>query len=347
MKLTNEIMYQAIIDKDPSFEGVFFTAVKTTGVFCRPSCTARKPKYENVEFLTTTRDCMLKGYRPCKVCRPLENKGQTPENYQQLMDELEQNPSIKYKDYDLKKKGIEPSQIRRWFFKNHGITFQAFQRISRINAAFKKINSGEAVTNTAFDSGFESLSGFGDSFKSIFGVSPKNGKALKVIDLKRIETAIGTMISCATEQGVCLLEFSDRKMLETELKTISRKLNATIIQGKNKHLVSLEKELHEYFKGKRKIFETPLHTPGTAFQVTVWTALQQIPYGKTNTYKEQAIAIGKPEAVRAVANANGMNRISIIIPCHRVIGSDGQLTGYGGGLWRKIFLLDMENKYAG
>ena len=98
MKLTNEIMYQAIIDKDPSFEGVFFTAVKTTGIFCRPSCTARKPKYENVEFLTTTRDCMLKGYRPCKVCRPLENKGQTPENYQQLTDELEQNPSRKYKD---------------------------------------------------------------------------------------------------------------------------------------------------------------------------------------------------------------------------------------------------------
>ena len=138
MKLTNEIMYQAIIDKNPSFEGLFFTAVKTTGIFCRPSCSARKPKYENVEFLTTTRDCMLKGYRPCKVCRPLENKGQTPVTYQQLMDELEQNPSIKFKDYDLKKKGIEPSQIRRWFLKNHGITFQAFQRISRINAAFKK-----------------------------------------------------------------------------------------------------------------------------------------------------------------------------------------------------------------
>lgn len=168
-----------------------------------------------------------------------------------------------------------------------------------------------------------------------------------IIDLKSIETPLGTMIACATEKGICLLEFSDRKILETELKTISRLLNATIIEGPNKHFESLEQELAEYFAGQRKTFDLPLLTPGTDFQIKVWTALQKIPYGQIRSYKEQAIETGNPESVRAVANANGMNRISILIPCHRVIGSDGQLTGYGGGLWRKKYLLELEARTSG
>jgi AraC family transcriptional regulator of adaptative response/methylated-DNA-[protein]-cysteine methyltransferase len=344
MELTPEIMYKAIIEKDTSFEGVFFTAVKTTGIFCRPSCTARKPKLENIEFLKTTKECILKGYRACKVCNPLDTLNQTPKEFQQIINELRLNPSLKFKDYDLKQKGIEPSQIRRWFLKNHGITFQAYQRMSRINSAFKKIQNGESVTHTAFDSGFESLSGFGNSFKNIFGVSPKHGKKQNIIDLKRIETPLGTMIACATYQGICLLEFTDRKMLVTELKSIAKLLNATIIQGQNKHFDTLETQLCEYFKSDRKVFSVPLHTPGTDFQNKVWNALKQIPYGQTKSYQEQAIIVKSPESVRAVANANGMNRVSILIPCHRVIGSDGQLTGYGGGLWRKKYLLELEEK---
>ena len=344
MELTTEIMYKAIVEKDTSFEGVFFTAVRTTGIFCRPSCTARKPKLENVEFLKTSKECILKGYRACKVCNPLKTINQTPIEFQKIIDELSDNPTLKFKDYDLKQKGIEPSQIRRWFLKNHGITFQSYQRMLRINSAFKKIQNGESVTHTAFDTGFESLSGFGDSFKNIFGVSPKNGKQQNIIDLKRIETPLGTMLVCATNQGICLLEFTDRKMLETELKSIAKLLNAAIIQGNNKHFELLEKQLTEYFNGNRTAFSVPLHTPGSDFQKKVWTALQQIPYGQTQSYKEQAIAINNPESVRAVANANGMNRISILIPCHRVIGSDGQLTGYGGGLWRKKHLLELEKQ---
>ncbi|MFZ1378261.1 MAG: methylated-DNA--[protein]-cysteine S-methyltransferase, partial [Saprospiraceae bacterium] len=135
-----------------------------------------------------------------------------------------------------------------------------------------------------------------------------------------------------------------RKMLETELKSIAKLLNATIIQGSNKHFEMLEIQLQEYFNGLRKEFSVPIHTPGTDFQNKVWNALQSIPHGMTKSYKEQAVTIGSPESVRAVANANGMNRISILIPCHRVIGSDGQLTGYGGGLWRKKYLLELEEK---
>jgi AraC family transcriptional regulator, regulatory protein of adaptative response / methylated-DNA-[protein]-cysteine methyltransferase len=347
MELTYDVMYTAILEKDTTFEGLFFTAVKTTGIFCRPSCTARKPKIENVEFFKTTKECITKGYRPCKICKPLEKLNETPEPIKQLIESLSENPSLKYKDYDLLKRGLEPSWVRRWFLKNHNMTFQAFQRMLRINTAFKKIQNGNSVTHTAFDSGFESLSGFEDCFKNVFGVSPKGSKAKRIIDLKRIETPLGTMIACAVEEGVCLLEFTDRKMLETELKVLAKLMNATIIQGHNKHFDVLEVQLEEYFDGRRKTFNLPLHTPGTEFQNKVWKVLQQIPYGSTVSYKEQADVLLKPEHVRAVATANGMNRISIIIPCHRVIGSDGQLTGYGGGIWRKKHLLDLERRFVG
>lgn len=340
--LTNEIMYNAILKKDITFEGTFITAVKTTGIFCRPTCTARKPKAENVEFFKTTSEAIRKGYRPCKVCNPLEKIGETPDFIKSILEELNADPSLKFKDWDLIQKGIEPSKIRRWFLKNHGITFHAYQRMFRINSAFKRIQDGEAVTTAAFDAGYESLSGFGDSFKAIFGVSPVNSKDKQVINITRLETPLGTMFACAAKQGICLLEFTDRKMLETEFKTLAKQLNATIIQGKNTHFDLLKQQLDEYFAGKRKQFTVPLFSPGTEFQQSVWQILQEIPYGATRNYKQQALALNKPDAVRAVANANGMNRISILIPCHRVIGTDGSMTGYGGGLVRKKWLLDLE-----
>lgn len=344
--LTNEIMYKALVEKDVTFEGTFIAAVKTTGVFCRPTCTARKPKAENVEFFPTTKEAILRGYRPCKVCNPLEKIGETPEYIKALLNELNTDPSVKFKDLDLVQRGIEPSKLRRWFLKNHGITFHAYQRMFRINSAFKKIQNGEPVTTVAFDTGYESLSGFTDSFKSVFGVSPSNSKDKHLINITRMETPLGTMYACAVDQGICLLEFTDRKMLETEFKSLAKRLNANIIQGSNAHFDLLKKQLDEYFAGQRKVFTVPLYSPGTEFQQSVWNALYSIPYGTTSSYKQQAASIQRPEAIRAVANANGMNRISILIPCHRVIGEDGSLTGYGGGLWRKRWLLDLEKSHS-
>jgi len=339
-------MYRALVNKDVSYEGIFFAAIRTTGIFCRPTCTARKPKVENVEFYPTTKEAILKGYRPCKVCNPLEKPGETPAYIKKILETLNTNPSVKIKDWNLTEKGIEPSKVRRWFLKNHGITFHAYQRMFRINSAFKKIVNGQPVTTAAFDAGYESLSGFNDSFKSLCGVSPSKSKNKKVINITRLETPLGTMFACAVEEGICLLEFTDRKMLETELKNLSKSLDANIIQGANVHFNLLKQQLEEYFNGKRKSFSVPLFTAGTEFQQNVWRELQNIPYGSTRSYLQQATALAKPEAVRAVANANGMNKISIIIPCHRVIGEDGNLTGYGGGVWRKKWLLDLERKYS-
>jgi AraC family transcriptional regulator of adaptative response/methylated-DNA-[protein]-cysteine methyltransferase len=163
----------------------------------------------------------------------------------------------------------------------------------------------------------------------------------------KIETPLGVMIAGATDEGVCLLEFSDRKMLATEYKDLTRLLKTSLEDGENKHLKIIRNQLKEYFEGDRKEFSVPLITPGTEFQQAVWKELLNISYGSTRSYLEQAAALNKPESVRAVANANGMNRISIVIPCHRVIGSDGHLTGYGGGLKRKKWLLDHEKKYSG
>ena len=342
MNLSFDQMYRASYEKNSDFEGVFWMGVKTTGIFCRPTCTARKPKPENVEFFDNTKDAIKKGYRPCKVCKPLENPDETPAEIQKLMDELAADPSLKFKDYDLVKRGLEPANVRRWFLKHHGMTFHAFQRMFKINSAFKKLQQGDTIMDVALENGYESLSGFNDSFKNVFGVSPKNSKMEKIVDLKRIETPLGTMIACANENGICMLEFSDRKALPTELKEISKHFDANIVQGENPHFKTLEKELEEYFEGKLKDFTVPLAPVGTDFQKKVWEILRTIPYGTTRTYQQQADILGNPKAVRAVANANGLNKISIIIPCHRVIGSNGTLTGYGGGIWRKQKLLELE-----
>jgi AraC family transcriptional regulator of adaptative response/methylated-DNA-[protein]-cysteine methyltransferase len=337
-------MYQALLRKDSNFEGVFFTAVKTTGIFCRPTCTARKPKTEHVEFFATAQECLTRGYRPCKRCRPLELPQLTPVDIQALLSELQQNPEQKIKNAELRERGIAPDRLRRWFLKHHGITFHAYQRMLRINTAFEKLQEGRNVSHAAYDSGYESLSGFNDSFRKIFGVSPKEGRKQQLIHLTRIHTPLGTMIACSTLLGICLLEFSDRRMLEKSLQQLSTSLNATILQTRNPLFEQLETQLLEYFQGKLQKFTVPLHLIGSPFQKKVWHLLQEIPYGSTRSYKEQAKSIGAPQAMRAVARANGMNKIAILIPCHRVIGTDGQLTGYGGGIWRKQHLLNLEQK---
>jgi AraC family transcriptional regulator of adaptative response/methylated-DNA-[protein]-cysteine methyltransferase len=335
-------MYRALVEKDPGFEGVFITGVKTTGIFCRPTCTARKPKRDNVEFFSTAKEAIAAGYRPCKICRPLEKPDETPDAIRALIREVESNPSVRLRDYDLRQKGFEPASLRRWFLKHHGMSFHAFQRMLRINTAFKKIQTGESVTAAAFESGYESNSGFVDGFRAVFGVPPSKTKNSTMIDCKRMETPLGTMLACATGKGICLLEFSDRPGLENELVYLAKRLNATIVQGPNPHFDPLEKELDEYFAGKRTQFETPLDLIGSDFQISVWKQLLTIPYGQIRSYREQSEAIGNPQAIRAVAHANGMNKIAILVPCHRVIGSDGNLTGYAGGLWRKEKLLQLE-----
>ncbi len=344
INIPEKIMYEALLKKDEQFEGQFFAAIKTTGIFCRPSCTARKPLRENVEYFKTSREALVSGYRPCKVCKPLDHSRSIPAEIKSLINEINNSPSVKISDYDLKLRDIEPNRIRRWFQKNHGVTFQGFQRLMRINNAFNDIKNGDKVINAAFENGYGSLSGFNYSFKKNAEFNPNQSESKSSLTFTRFTTPLGPMMAVASEKGLCLLEFTDRRMLETELKQIEKHFKSKIFPGKSKFFPETEKQMKEYFEGKRKKFNVPLDAPGTEFQKKVWKILQTIPYGETRSYKKQAELLGNVKAVRAVANANGDNRISIMIPCHRVIGEDGKLTGYGGGLWRKKWLIDLEKE---
>ncbi len=344
----SKTMYRALVEKDASFDGVFFACITTTGIFCRPACTARKPRPENVVFLPTAQEALLGGYRPCRICRPVEPPDSTPEPVRRLMAEVEADPSLRLRDSDLRSRGIEPATLRRWFKKNHGMTFQGYVRALRISAAFGRIKQGDTATAAAFDHGWESLSGFGDAFRKALGAPPTRasgtakGQEGAVIAVTRIETPLGPMLAGASDAGICLFEFVDRRMIETQIERLKKLFRARLLPGKSPHFELLSDELNRYFAGKLKRFESKLDMRGTEFQRKAWDSLLTIPYGQTRSYAEQAKIAGVPSAVRAVARANGDNRIAILIPCHRVVGADGSLTGYGGGLWRKKWLLDLE-----
>ena len=280
---SRNIMYKALIEKNSEYEGIFYAAIKTTGIFCRPTCFARKPKAENVEYFSNIKEALNSGYRPCKKCHPLNKQGSTPEWIKNLLQKVNESDDKKFKDYQLRQMGVDPVKLRRWFNKNYGITFQAYLRSLRINQAFGRLKLGDKITESAFVSGYESLSGFSEQIKKSLGVSPSKVKDITVIKTIRITTPLGQMLDSETEKGVCLLEFTDRKMLETQIKRLHKYLNAKIVIGENKHLVQLDKELKEYFDGKRQSFDVPLVFPGTEFQVNVWNELLNVNYGETRS----------------------------------------------------------------
>jgi len=335
-------MYRALLDRDGSYEGVFYLGVRTTGIFCRPTCAAKKPLRKNVEFFSTTREALVAGYRPCRRCTPMEPEGSTPAWIEELVAEIESDPARRWKDADLRAAGLDPTRVRRWFKHHHGMTFHAYQRARRLGLALGQIRYGEDIMNTAYDHGYESLSGFRDAFGHLFGEPPGKSRSTTHVVVTRVLTPLGPLVAGATDDGLCLLEFADRPMLETQIKRLRTYMDCAVTPGDNPHIERIQQQLTEYFDGTRTAFSVPLVVPGTDFQRQVWEALQQIPYGETRSYHDIARTIDNPKAVRAVGRANGDNRIPIVIPCHRVVRADGTLGGYGGELWRKRFLLGLE-----
>jgi AraC family transcriptional regulator of adaptative response/methylated-DNA-[protein]-cysteine methyltransferase len=339
----NEEMVRAYQASDASYDGIFFLGVRTTGIFCRPSCTARKPFPQNVEFFATAQEAEFAGYRPCKRCHPLEISGQLPEWADALLHDLELNPPLRLKDEDLRARGLDPASVRRLFLKRYGQTFHAYTRAKRLGKAFEAIKEGAELDDVALGYGYESHSGFREAFSRLFGQAPGKSRTGECILVSWLETPIGPIVAGATSDGICLLEFTDRKILEAQFSTLQKEFGCAIVPGENEHLVQLEAELKQYFTGERQNFDVPVVYPGTKFQERVWNGLRQIPYGETRSYQELADYIGAVNGQRAVGHANGLNRIAIVIPCHRVVNKDGQLGGYGGGLWRKQLLLNLEH----
>jgi len=332
----------AFYSRDASYDGVFYTGVRTTGIFCRPSCSARKPKPENIEFFQTARDAMFAGYRACQRCHPLEAPGATPTWLVELIDAVDADPARRWTDRDLRALGLHPDRVRRWFKTHHGMTFHAFARAQRLGTALERIREGDRVVSAALDHGYESLSGFNAAVRSLIGAPPTASGSLATVMLRRVTTPLGPMLAGSVGSKLCFLEFSDRRMLERQLATLAKRLDCRFLPGNAPVLDRLDEQLEAYFAGRLRQFDVPLSAPGTEFQRAVWDRLLEIPHGETRSYADIAQALGRPTATRAVARANGTNRIAILIPCHRVIGKDGSLTGYGGSLWRKQRLLELE-----
>jgi len=335
-------MERAFADKDASYDGVFFAAVKTTGIFCRPSCPSR-PLPENVEFFNSIKECLFAGYRACLRCRPMEANGTPPPWVADLIARIESNPDALFKAADLRALGLTPERVRRWFVQHYGMTFTAWCRGHRLAEAFTRIREGASLDDVTFGSGFESHSGFREAFTRTFGEAPgRSREEGERIVTAMLESPIGPLLAGASDEGICLLEYTDRRMLEHNFETMRRRFGCAVVPGEHLMLDQLRGELTEYFAGQRTEFTMPLAPRGTHFQEKVWGELRAIPCGETISYDQLARRIAQPTAQRAVARANGMNRICILIPCHRVIGKDGSLTGYGGGLWRKRLLLELE-----
>ena len=335
-------MVRAVQARDGSYDGVFFLGVRTTGVFCRPSCPARNPRPDNIDFFRSVGEALLGGYRPCKRCRPMDTNGQPPAWVTRLLALVERNPARRLTDADLRAASFDPTRARRYFRSNYGMTFQAYHRARRMGLALAELRQGADATSVALAHGFESNSGFRDAFERIFGQPPGRGREAQVAVTTRLESPVGPLVAAATGDGVCLLEFADRRGLERQLATVRKRLGCSLVPGHNEHLGRLADELAGYFDRSLTEFSVPLVIAGTPFQETVWRRLGEIPYGQTLSYSGLARDIGRPGAQRAVGRANGDNRIAILIPCHRVVQADGQLRGYGGGLWRKKFLLEVE-----
>lgn len=343
----NDTMYRALVNRDPSFEGIFFVGVRTTGIFCRPTCSAKKPARENVQFFPSTNEALLGGYRPCLRCQPMDPGTRPPELIERLRAEVEKAPDGRLTDKELSALSIDPSTARRQFKRHYGMTFQAYHRARRMGLALREVRRGARVETARNGSGFESESGFREAFTKIFGDPPTAARKRSGLFAERIETPLGMMLAVADDEGLRLLEFGDRRAIERQVTILRARLKTNVVPGEHPHLDAVRTQLADYFSGKNLEFDLPMAPIGSDFQMRAWEVLRSIPLAETRSYSWMAERLGRPGAQRAVGRANGTNMISIVIPCHRVIRADGSLCGYGGGLWRKKWLLEHERKVKG
>lgn len=340
-----ETMYRALLDRDSTFEGIFYVGVRTTGIFCRPTCPAKKPARENVDFFATSSEALHGGYRPCLRCTPMDPDRRPPKLIERLRAEVERAPGGRLTDKELAAISIDPSTARRQFKRHYGMTFQAYHRARRMGLALREVRRGGRVDETQDASGFESASGFREAFSRIFGAAPTIAKGQPCLLAERIETPLGAMLAVADDEGLRLLEFVDRRATERELQILRRRLRTNIVPGEHPLLEKVRLQLADYFAGESLEFDLPLAPVGSSFQQRTWELLRSIPPGETRSYLWMAQQLRIPGAMRAVGRANGSNMLCLVIPCHRVIRADGTLCGYGGGLWRKKWLLEHERKH--
>src|ERR1700726_5287353 len=237
-----ETMYRALVKRDPTFEGIFYVGVRTTGIFCRPTCSAKKPARANVDFFPTPSEALHGGYRPCLRCRPMDPEKRPPELIERLRAEVERAPGGRLTDKELAALSIDPSTARRQFKRHYGMTFQAYHRARRMGLALREVRRGGRVGEAQNGSGFESASGFREAFTRIFGEPPTAAKEQGGLFAERIETPLGAMLAIADDEGLRLLEFVDRRAMEREMSILRKRLHTNIVPGQHRHLDAVRSE---------------------------------------------------------------------------------------------------------
>jgi AraC family transcriptional regulator of adaptative response/methylated-DNA-[protein]-cysteine methyltransferase len=337
--------WEAVISRNPAADGTFYYAVRTTGVYCRPSCPSRRPLRSNVDFFATREAAERAGFRACKRCRP-DQSAETARHAAQvaqacrLIEQSERAPDLNALATNA---GLSPYHFHRIFKANTGVSPKAYAAAHRSQRVRRELARSGSVTDAIYHSGYNSSARFYEKAGELLGMSPRAyraGGAAIEIRFAVGECALGSILVARSERGVCaILLGDDPEVLARELQDQFPKAN---LIGADRGFEQVVAKVIGFVESPRIGLGLPLDVRGTAFQQRVWEALRKIPFGTTTSYSEIAKRIGAPAAVRAVAHAFASNRLAVAIPCHRVVRNDGGMSGYRWGVERKRALLERE-----
>ncbi len=344
MKSMNEIYWNAVKTKDKRFDGIFFTCVKTTKIFCRPICTARLPKRENAEFCFDWQTAENKGFRACLRCKPKSEIFINPqiEKIVKACEILETEDEITLEIIGERLK-LNPDHLQKVFKEIIGVSPKKYAENLRLDKFKAEIKSGNDVVSSIYEAGYGSSRALYENVSNKLGMTPKvyqtGGKGMK-INFTIADCTLGKLLVARTEKGVCAVTLGDSgEFLSAKLREEFPKAE---IAENNENLKEFVEAILQHLSGKNKFIDLPLDLQATAFQMQVWELLRKIPFGETLSYKQVAEKLGNPKAVRAVARACATNRVAVVIPCHRVIGANGNMSGYRWGIERKRKLIESE-----
>jgi len=335
-----DLAWAAFSARNRAFDGMFVGAVRTTGIYCKPSCPARHPLRRNVEYFADGEGARAAGYRACLRCKP-DEVGRDRAAVAAALRMIEQAEEVPALETLAAAVGYAPHHFHRLFRRDTGITPAAYARALRAKRSEAMLEDRETVTEALYDAGFQTPSRFYADAKDRLGMTPsawRKGGAGVTIRYAVVETALGTMLLAATQKGICRLSFDEDE------SALHRRFPNAVIEEGGEAMARLVVDALAAVENPAAMPDLPIDIAGTAFQHAVWDALRKIPAGETRSYAQIAAAVGAPGAVRAAGSANGANNVAVLIPCHRVIRSDGTLGGYAYGLDRKAELLRREQR---
>ena len=343
--METEIFWQAVKNNDARFNGAFVYAVNSTGIYCKPSCSSKLPKRNNVQFFESFRQAEASGFRSCLRCQPKAEKANSQvEIVLRACEILEAEENISLEDLSAEL-NLSPAHLQKLFKEYIGVSPKKYAETKRLEKFKNEIQKGSDVTNAMYEAGFGSSSRLYEKAAETLGMTPKTyakkGKNMK-IEYTITNTDLGRMIVARTEKGVCAVAFGDDEKTLTE--NLRNEFKNAEITENNANLKDYVRSITANLQGTNKTLDLPLDLQATAFQMRVWELLRKIPYGETVSYQNIAEKIGNKNAVRAVATACASNRVALVIPCHRVVRSNGELSGYRWGVERKKKILEKEKQ---